>query len=291
MYLAMQAGHEPAPAAQRRPPLAWAYGVTAVPARFKDLLPRTLYSLAAAGFPDPRLFVDGAPGRPPEGPVTVRVPPAGAWGNWVLALWELTVRHPAADRYLLVQDDVLLCRGLREYVEALPFPRGPDGQPGWVNLYAAPSTVADHCPRRPLPPGEAGPCALRPGWFRTAGLCKGALALVFDRAGALRLLGSARVLTKAADARFATRAVDAAVSEAFAGWGGPELCHWPPLVQHTGVETTLAAERLADKAGRTALVRLPGGGLAWPAGHEAPGWRGEGWDCRELLAGRGVEQA
>ena len=38
-------------------PLRWVYGVTTVPERRADLLPRTLVSLDRAGFPSPRIFV------------------------------------------------------------------------------------------------------------------------------------------------------------------------------------------------------------------------------------------
>src|SRR5688572_13834079 len=93
----------------------WAYGVTTVPKRRRDLLPRTLGSLAAGGFAAPWLFVDGcdelpgwraefvAPGR--AAGVTCRYPLVRAYANWGLALGELWLRDPHADRYAVFQDD------------------------------------------------------------------------------------------------------------------------------------------------------------------------------------------
>src|SRR4051812_15694767 len=101
----------------------WACGVTTVPERRGTLLPRTLGSLQRAGFPAPRLFADGV-ATPEEanwygqtGCATVRCPIVRVAMNWTLGLWELYARQPRADFFAVFQDDVLVCRDAREYVE------------------------------------------------------------------------------------------------------------------------------------------------------------------------------
>ena len=46
-----------------------------------------------------------------------RAAPLGVIGNWLLGLSELLVRAPAADAYLMVQDDVVFCRNVRGCLE------------------------------------------------------------------------------------------------------------------------------------------------------------------------------
>jgi hypothetical protein len=50
---------EPVMPKAKQPVRTWAYGITTVPSRLTTLLPRTITSLAAAGFDKPHLFVDG----------------------------------------------------------------------------------------------------------------------------------------------------------------------------------------------------------------------------------------
>src|SRR3954465_7467772 len=91
-----------------RPPPPWAYGITTVPERRYDLLPRTIHSLARGGFDLPRLFIDGHEKSYHEWdtlPQTIRYPAIRTMGNWLLGLWELYIREPAADRYAIFQDD------------------------------------------------------------------------------------------------------------------------------------------------------------------------------------------
>jgi hypothetical protein len=103
----------------KAPRYAWAYGVTTVPSRRNDLLPETLCSLCEAGFDAPRLFVDGD--NDPKGwerefglETTCRYPTIRTHGNWILALSELFIREPHAERYALFQDDLITYRNLRD---------------------------------------------------------------------------------------------------------------------------------------------------------------------------------
>src|SRR5690349_12356402 len=91
--------------------MKWAAALTTVPERRGELLPRTLASLANAGFAAPRIFLDGGNHSMAESYerqfgtlVTARHPKIRTYGNWVLALAETYIREPTADRYAVFQD-------------------------------------------------------------------------------------------------------------------------------------------------------------------------------------------
>ena len=250
--------------------MLWSYGVTTVVSRVMDgTLQRTLASLANAGFDRPRLFLDGsaAGGVPANLDVTVRAPSVGPWGNWWLGLVELYLREPACERYAIFQDDVLACKGLREYLSRCQYPDGRDGrEPGFWNLYTARHSE-----------WEVGG---REGWMQGALVspgdpserlqkCIGALGLVFNREAVMLLLSSPIVAQKAAAVDRPNRNIDGCVVTAMnlhrskewpAGWR--EYVHGPSLIQHTGTESTIRQE---------------------PQEKRATTFRGEGWDAMEML--------
>ncbi len=94
-----------------------ALGLTVAP-RGEVTLLRTLASLERAGFAKPRLFCDGvvAAEIAAERQVTQRTPAIGGWPNFWLGLSELVARHPAADAFLMVQDDAIFCRDVAAYL-------------------------------------------------------------------------------------------------------------------------------------------------------------------------------
>lgn len=254
-----------------RPPLSWAYGVTACAARLPDLLPATLTSLAAAGFTDPRLFVDGAgePAAlsllPPEFrrlPVSARTPAVGAFGNWWLALVELWVRNPAADRYAVFQDDVLAVRGLRAYLD-----RTAGHRRAYWNLY---TFLDNERVVRGQPVGTWHEGAVRQGrdpanprpdpLGRQCGA--GALGLVFPRDAVPVLLGAGEVTGKPAADRNAKKNIDGAVATALNAAGFREWVHCPSLLFHAGRHSTVEP------------------GKEWVS--HAKSWAGEGFDLDQL---------
>jgi hypothetical protein len=207
--------------------MTWAYGVTTVPSRRQNLLPRTLASLHAGGFDNPRLFVDGASsGYDDLGlEVTYRDPVIKTWGNWILALWELFIRNPLADRYAIFQDDLICCRNLRQYLERSKHP-----DRGYLNLYTFPQN-------QELAHG-------RVGWFEATQNGFGAVGLVFSNEVAQFLMRCSHSAQKAMSANRGDRAVDGAVVQALSlnfdrGTGWLEYCHNPSLVQHTGIESSM----------------------------------------------------
>jgi hypothetical protein len=210
----------------------WAYGVTTVPKR-RELLAETLASLRAAGFAQPRLFVDGQESgdgyRDLRLETTTRWPRVMAYGNWILALGELLIRNPSADRFAIFQDDILAYPRLREYLDVCKFP-----ERGYWNLYTATdneSVIANK------PDGWYEAYVLKTGSVyhgkpQQAG--RGALALVFNREGVWTLLGSQHMLRRPADPNRGFKLIDGGVVQAMNMAGWREWIHNPSLVQHAG---------------------------------------------------------
>lgn len=259
--------------------LLWSYGVTTVEERRSTLLPRTLESLCRAGFDNPRLFVDNC--RDQLGyaaefglPTTVRAVAPG-WGslrkeigfrtagNWHASMLELYIRCPRADRYAIFQDDLVTSVGLREYLERVPFP----GK-GYCNLFTFPP--ADRIKTRiwqdpPPTPDYVGwyPARTRPRDGGPTGM--GAVALVFDREGVVKLLSSRYFVERHQCPLRGHQAVDGGIAEALILEGVKEYVHSPSLVQHTGIESSREEQK---------------GKGPYPL---AESFRGEEFDLMELL--------
>jgi hypothetical protein len=213
----------------------WAYGVTTVPERRATLLPQTLHSLTLGGFDQPRLFVDGANDdaayRGLGLPVTIRTPKLGIVGNWILALWELRVREPKAERFVLFQDDIVVSKNTRQYLETLPYP-----EKGYLNLY----TFLENEARVP----KDGVVGL----FRSGQRGRGALALMFDREAVTALLTARLLVQKPLAARHPARTVDGAIVDSLTPAGWTEYLHYPCLVQHKGKHSTVGHKYASDGA-------------------------------------------
>ena len=187
--------------------MRWAVGVTTVRERSESLM-RTLQSLAAAGFAEVRVYEDSER--------------LGCVANWWLTACQLLVR--SADRYAIFQDDVVCVRGLRAYLEAQRL----ESRTYW-NLYASP-------PSRQKGESQTWPPSKQCGWFPSSQCCRGALALVFDRAG----LETAVFSQHMRSALTYRTAADAAVCESLSrGAGYLELIHSPSLVQHMDEPSTV----------------------------------------------------
>lgn len=226
-------------------PKEWAVGVTTVPERQSSLLRYTLGSLDRAGFPLPRLFVDGGfvgdvawyARHYPDHAVTFRTPLIRVAGNWVLGLYELYYRQPRADLFAMFQDDILICRDAREYVENCPL-----WQIGRIYLNLA---TIDTPPAR----GNVKLSRQHPsqGWFKSNQLGCGALGLVFDNQGVRDLLASRHMADRPfSDIGRGWRGVDGGISETLCRSAQlrenkpyTEYCHKPSLIQHVGEFSTI----------------------------------------------------
>lgn len=204
---------------------SWAVGVTTAPRRLPTL-ERCVRSIAQAGWQSPRLFVDGDCDIPEAFghlDVSHRASTLGAFPNWYLGLTELYLRHPRADAYLMCQDDVLLARGLKEYLEEKLWPAE---EIGVLSLY---------CPSHEHRDDAAGFCVTDPGWEAW-----GALAYLFSNPGVRAFLSDANVLNhRHHGPAEGLRNIDSVVG----GWcrrrGLPYFVHVPSLAQHIGETSTI----------------------------------------------------
>lgn len=216
----------------------WSVGITTSPRR-EPTLARCLASLLHAGWQSPRLFVDG-PLALPEScrklPVTQRDHPAGAWPNFYLSLSELAMRDPAADAYLMVQDDTLMCEcpELRSYLERVLWPGVSDGV---ASLYCSRAYTQS-----------------RPGWYRFRGTWRwGANAFIFSRRAAQQFLADRYVVKhRWRIGRGGRLNVDGVIGRWCHRQRIPLYYPTPSLAQHIGESSTLwkngqaAGDRQAD---------------------------------------------
>jgi hypothetical protein len=220
----------------------WAVGVTSVPVRRHDLLPRTLASLAAGGFgTGVRLFLDGcSPSLYPEYvarfhgyEMTPRWPVVRAFGNFILGLGELYVRNPHADRFLMAQDDCICSRNLRGYLEQAGYESNT-----YQNLFIHQCNL-DRCPK------DSRGGYIR-GWFPSNQTGTGAVALVFDNRAAMTLLTAMSIAERPKSEVRGHMLIDGGVIYAMRRAGYREVCHHPSLVQHTGHKSTIGCVRWQD---------------------------------------------
>lgn len=210
--------------------MRWQHGLTTVPERRGDLLPRTLASLKAGGFDRPHLFIDGdhdgASWEREFGlKATARSERIRTAGNWMLALYELYYLDPNADRYLITQDDLVCVRNLRAYLEKSPYP-----EKGYLNCY---SFRANETVIAGKPPGWY------PGYYLGSGppgfqKGLGAVALVFTREAVMTLLKAEHMVERPQNAHRGWKAVDGGIVTSMNKAGWLEYVHAPSLVQHTG---------------------------------------------------------
>lgn len=226
--------------------MRWASAIITVPERRETLLPRTLESLNRAGFgPEvmeppspcnapgvvntfPILFVDGTESAEPWKcfgmPVVTRYPKVRAFGNWILALWEIWIREPEADRYAMFQDDFVTYKNLRYHLERCQYPNS-----GYWNLYNFPINE------------QTAEKDKVTGWYPTVpqrGL--GAVALIFDRQAVEFLLADMEhIIKRPRNTERGYCGIDGGVVDALKKVGYKEFVHYPSLVQHTGKKSAL----------------------------------------------------
>jgi hypothetical protein len=95
----------------------WAVGIVTAPRDGVSYLEQTTESLLAAGFADFTIF--GEPGcdltaYPKH---TIRPVVYGDWTNWFCGLAETIYRNPEADYVAMFEDDVVVCKNSRRYLE------------------------------------------------------------------------------------------------------------------------------------------------------------------------------
>lgn len=196
----------------------WAYGITTYPGRVDTLLPETIASLSQAGFPEPILFVDGY--IPPDkfAPLrTVNWYKVGPLRSWSLALSYLYTTQPHADRYAIFEDDCIACPNLRAYLEKTEY-----AAKTYYNLIT-------HTANLVL-------CGPEHGWFPTNQKGLGAVGLVFDQKTVQELLTSHGFNLRPT---MRNESTDGMVIDSLKPLGYTEFAHYPSLLQHTGLKSSL----------------------------------------------------
>ncbi len=205
-------------------PKKWAVGVTTAPRR-QPTLEASLDSLVRSGWENVHLFVDERvatlASRHRQLPVTLRRPAVGAWPNYYLALQELVCRHPDADAFMIVQDDVRFYdqECLREYLDSVLWPSDP---PGVVSLYCSSAYTNEH-----------------PGWHAISEeWVWGALAFVFPLERAREFLADPGVIAHRWRSS-GLKLIDEAIGKWALRQNVPIHFPTPSLVQHMGVTSTI----------------------------------------------------
>jgi len=184
--------------------MRWAVGVTTA-RRPLPTLQKTCTSLARAGFAGPRILDD--------------VDRQGPWPNWLRAVQALLREHPEAEALLICQDDIVLCRDLRQYLDRTLWP-GP-----------AVALCSPYCP---------GPYRQkRPGWRRQ----QRGWALVGALCWALPRRAAEAVLEDLGEVAARSR-IDARVGRWAAQTGRSVWYHSPSLVQHIGNRNSALGDKL-----------------------------------------------
>ena len=194
----------------------WAYGITTVPERQYNYFPVTLASLKEAGFYTPTIFVDGSSGdyEKYDLPVVYRSSKIQAFGHWFLSFLELWIRFPRAERYALFQDDFITYKNLRWFLDKQELP-----EDSYWNLYTFPQNEELT---------KVG------GWYASNQRGRGAVALVFGKEVAAKLISCRKMIDKPREAKNAHRSIDGTIIDSLGPLGITELVHYPTLVQHIG---------------------------------------------------------
>ena len=214
----------------RQPPqvpnvLTWAVGVTTAPRKVPTLEP-TLRSLAAAGWDRPRLFAEPGTEIPVDFahlPRTLRDEPLGAFANWYISLAELVMRHPRAEAYVMVQDDVRFARNIRPFLE---FALWPAPNCGCVSIYCPSNYAVGRAPGFHIEDR---------GWLTWT-----AQVLIFPNPAARLLVGSSLPVShRHHGPRKGSRNIDCLVGAWCKNAGRPFYVFTPSLAEHIGETSTL----------------------------------------------------
>jgi hypothetical protein len=163
-------------------------------------------------------------------PVVNRCPRIRTVGNWILALYELYLREPNADRYAVFQDDFVCYRNLRQYIEKCPYP-----EKGYLNLYTFPS---NH-PQKLRAFGLKAPADNYVGWYESNQNGRGAVALIFNKDAVRTLLCAQHLVDKVMDVHHGHVKIDGGVLDSMRKAGWKEYVHQPSLVQHVGLLSSM----------------------------------------------------
>lgn len=99
----------------------WTVGVITCPREKGYYLDQNLRSLNNAGWEDVVVFAEPDSVIPDDftGDVVHRRKQYGDWTNWASGLYELFLSEPDTDYFFMSEDDALVCRGAKKYLESI----------------------------------------------------------------------------------------------------------------------------------------------------------------------------
>lgn len=102
-------------------PLSIAVAITTAPRKGPNLLPRCVRSVLGSGFDDVTIYAEpGSEIGDVDAPVITRERRLGAWHNWMQTLDDTLSKK--TDYVLLVQDDCVFAKGVRDFLSAIAWP-------------------------------------------------------------------------------------------------------------------------------------------------------------------------
>lgn len=207
-------------------PMNWAVGMTTAP-RMNSTLSQSINNLKVAGWAQMRIFAEPGSSIPAnilgETSVSLRDQTLGAFPNWYLGLTELYLDNPHADAYLICQDDIVMIRDTRQYLEECLWPAT---EIGVVSLY---------CPSHDHRDDASGFLKVKSGWNTW-----GALAYIFSNPGVREFLSDLIVLNhRHHGPHQGLRNIDSIVGSWCERRQLPYFVHVPTLTQHIGRSSTI----------------------------------------------------
>lgn len=210
------------PVVARGPSVAkWAVGVTTAP-RKRETFTESMRSILEAGFA-PRIFAEPDSPIPDEFrnvPLTQHRETLGCWPNYYMALQELLTRQPDADAYAIFQDDIIVAKGTREYLERALWPTETCGV---VSIYCSLAYAQE-----------------KPGWYTLdQKWVWGACAFIFPRDQLVHFLSNNAIHWRLSGRAGGVRNIDIVVGNWAKEHSRPVWYCSPSLVQHIGNASTL----------------------------------------------------
>jgi hypothetical protein len=99
--------------------MKWTVGLITSPRNDFNYIEETLNSFSKTGFELPVIFAEPKSIIPSsfKGHVVYRRKKFGDWTNWATGLYELLLSEPDSDYFLMLEDDVIFCSGIKDYLE------------------------------------------------------------------------------------------------------------------------------------------------------------------------------
>lgn len=198
--------------------MKWSVGITSC-FRYESFLENTIQQVSQAGWDNVLVFAE--PGTDTKHTRSVQY---GCWTNWICSLYEMfQLGFPDTKYYLILEDDINICKNVRVYLEEiLP----PLDRFGIVSLYSP-----DHISRK----SKGMNCIHDESSLGR--FCWGTQAIIFNNESIELFLKSERTFYHKLEGENKNR--DSAIGMWALDSGKKVYYHTPSLVQHVGEKSTI----------------------------------------------------